>query len=630
MSTQAKIILSAEDRATPAFKTFQDNIQQTIRGTDLLRRSVAGLVAGLTVDRAIGYARGLAEIGIQAERLSKLSGVSVKDFQAQAYAAEKAGIGADKYASILKDVQDKVGEFLQTGGGPLKDFFENIAPRVGVTAEQFRKLGGSGALQLYASSLEKANLSQSELTFYMEALASDSATLLPLLKNNAEAMKRYGVEARGLGLIMSEQAIAETRKFDAELRKLQSTADGFGRTFSIPILTEVNAIIEKFREGKKEGRAFWEALFLSQEEMERKNRAAGAFGMNPDSKRSVTGAIINDGDPRSAIRGMDRNIEWGPIEDRAGKPRPNGGKPRPNGGKPRPNGGKPAPASLLTFDPEMEAISAEFEKLYQIRDDRSAQAKQIYEEMLTPIERLAKKEAELDRLRRDGLVSEETAARARFAAAVEFDLAMGKTKDAILGVKPAMDDMTNAALIASERIQGAMGDELSNILRGNFKDIGDSFANMVERMLAEAASARIMDGLFGAIDPTTKKRSGGGALDGVSEWFGDLLSFDGGGYTGTGARAGGIDGRGGFLAMLHPRETVVDHTRGQGAGGVTVNIINQGGERLAVDRTQERTGPNGKMIYDVFVSSLANDLAARSGPVSRALESGWGIRPSNS
>jgi len=40
--------------------------------------------------------------------------------------------------------------------------------------------------------------------------------------------------------------------------------------------------------------------------------------------------------------------------------------------------------------------------------------------------------------------------------------------------------------------------------------------------------------------------------------------FAGGGYTGNGPRTGGLDGRGGFMAMLHPRETVVDHTAGNG------------------------------------------------------------------
>ncbi|MBM2013376.1 phage tail tape measure protein [Sulfitobacter pseudonitzschiae] len=43
---------------------------------------------------------------------------------------------------------------------------------------------------------------------------------------------------------------------------------------------------------------------------------------------------------------------------------------------------------------------------------------------------------------------------------------------------------------------------------------------------------------------------------------GEVPSFAGGGYTGNGSRSGGLDGKGGFMAMLHPRETVTDHTRG--------------------------------------------------------------------
>jgi hypothetical protein len=48
-------------------------------------------------------------------------------------------------------------------------------------------------------------------------------------------------------------------------------------------------------------------------------------------------------------------------------------------------------------------------------------------------------------------------------------------------------------------------------------------------------------------------------------------SNEGGGFTGSGARAGGIDGRGGFPAILHPNETVIDHNQGQGMGA-TVNF----------------------------------------------------------
>ena len=38
---------------------------------------------------------------------------------------------------------------------------------------------------------------------------------------------------------------------------------------------------------------------------------------------------------------------------------------------------------------------------------------------------------------------------------------------------------------------------------------------------------------------------------------------EGGGFTGQGIRAGGLDNKGGFPAILHPNETVIDHTKGQ-------------------------------------------------------------------
>ena len=60
-------------------------------------------------------------------------------------------------------------------------------------------------------------------------------------------------------------------------------------------------------------------------------------------------------------------------------------------------------------------------------------------------------------------------------------------------------------------------------------------------------------------------------ITGKFESFFEGKSFDGGGFTGMGARAGGIDGKGGFPAILHPRETVIDHTKGQDMGA-TVNF----------------------------------------------------------
>lgn len=60
-------------------------------------------------------------------------------------------------------------------------------------------------------------------------------------------------------------------------------------------------------------------------------------------------------------------------------------------------------------------------------------------------------------------------------------------------------------------------------------------------------------------------------------------SFDGGGFTGRGSRSGGMDGKGGFPAILHPNETVVDHTKGQSGGITIVNNIDATGADANVD-----------------------------------------------
>ena len=65
-----------------------------------------------------------------------------------------------------------------------------------------------------------------------------------------------------------------------------------------------------------------------------------------------------------------------------------------------------------------------------------------------------------------------------------------------------------------------------------------------------------------------------GGLARVSAITSQQPSFDGGGFTGGGARAGGLDGKGGFMAMMHPNETVIDHTKGQQMpGGGMTNVI---------------------------------------------------------
>ncbi|MBU3259303.1 hypothetical protein KPG71_04670 [Roseovarius sp. PS-C2] len=204
------------NKGTRSVKGFGSNAEKVAKRVAKAGAAIAG---GMAVAGAGAYTmvRGAADAGAEIERLSRIANASPEKFQKMAAAAKTVGIGQEKLADILKDVQDRVGDFLQTGGGPMKDFFDNIAPKVGVTAEQFRNLSGPQALQLFVSSLEKANLSQDEMTFYMEAMASDLTALQPLLADNGKEMKRLGDEAQRAGAIMSDEAVKGAQDLQAEL-----------------------------------------------------------------------------------------------------------------------------------------------------------------------------------------------------------------------------------------------------------------------------------------------------------------------------------------------------------------------------------------------------------------------------
>jgi hypothetical protein len=61
-------------------------------------------------------------------------------------------------------------------------------------------------------------------------------------------------------------------------------------------------------------------------------------------------------------------------------------------------------------------------------------------------------------------------------------------------------------------------------------------------------------------------------------------SFEGGGFTGFGARAGGLDGKGGRIAMVHPNETIIDHNKGGSAGITVINNVDARGSGADVDQ----------------------------------------------
>lgn len=224
-------------------KQISDDFKKMAGGISAVAAASATGAAGLVAftDRA---ARNARELRNQAQ----LANTTVEDFQRMAYGTRDVGIEQDKLADILKDVNDRIGDFAATGGGPMADFFENIAPKVGVTAEAFRNLSGPQALQLFYDSLEKANLSQEDMTFYLEAMASDTTALIPLLRNGGERLGEMADEADRMGIVMSDLDVAQLSQVAIEMDKAKSLVGGIGNALAVELAPFVLAVAEGFND----------------------------------------------------------------------------------------------------------------------------------------------------------------------------------------------------------------------------------------------------------------------------------------------------------------------------------------------------------------------------------------------
>jgi len=141
-------------------------------------------------------------------------------------------------------------------------------------------------------------------------------------------------------------------------------------------------------------------------------------------------------------------------------------------------------------------------------------------------------------------------------------------KDFFTNIKTMQEEMQGVFQKSYDGLTKLTMDFLENG-KASFKDFATS---VVRELIRIAIQKLVIDKMFAGFG----SMFGGGGMS-VADIKSNLNiptsipSGDGGGYTGLGARAGGLDGKGGFPAILHPNETVIDHTKGQGMG-TTVNF----------------------------------------------------------
>jgi len=240
--------------ASTAFSQVKSRLQENLAAAKNYNAELGqmpGLLRGIAAAGVAGAGAAAAVVVTTAnqvrdlENLAKMAKSTSQEMAAMGFATEGAGISVDQLADISKDVQDKLGDFIATGGGEFKDFFENVAPLVGLTAEQLQKLSGPEVLVAVKKAMDDANISAAEQVFYLEAIGNDASKLIPLLENNGEALRQAAERARELGLALDEPDKKNLLEAAAATSELTAAMSGLKTQTSAALAPIYQEVVEK-------------------------------------------------------------------------------------------------------------------------------------------------------------------------------------------------------------------------------------------------------------------------------------------------------------------------------------------------------------------------------------------------
>lgn len=583
-------------------------------------------------------ARAANEIAI----LAQVANTTPEIMQRWAAGSATVGIEQEKLADILKDVNDRIGDFVSTGGGPMADFFENIAPLVGVTADQFARLSGPEALQLYVDSLEKAGLNQQQMTFYLEAMASDATRLIPLLRNSGEEMNRFGDRAEGLGFVLDRNATQALQRAQIALIGAQQAITGVANQLAAALAPAVELMANAFTNLMMAGNPFRDLLnaifaripaylasvtafagFMAGRYVAALVAARVATMTFAGSLVAVRAALIRTGigavvvllgelvfraaSAAEKFGGLGKVIGalWSIFKDRFERMK--------------------AMATVFgtNFQLMVNDIKFKFQlalidmatKFFEFANSTAKTMNDIFktnfatdmgsevigsltdklattnDEMVSILGKQAEAITRLDQpvLTLEELlnqVKETTDDLGTSTDDVTTDMAAGfnLAANAANDLQNVLTAAQSRAKSAAEMIGQKMEDAFMGMIDGT-KSAGDAFRSMAKSIIAELFRIFVVKRITGFITNAI-----GSALGVPAAAMAPAVeSYEGGGYTGMGPRSGGVDGRGGFPAIVHPNETIIDHNKignTMAGGGVTVvqhNTFGNGVNRAEIN-----------------------------------------------
>lgn len=562
MAENTKIIISAVDKTKKGFGSVTSGLKKVTGAVFSMRTALVGVAGaagfGLLVKSSLSATDSLAKTA------SKI-GTTTEALSALRYAADITGVATTTMDMALQRFTRRTAEAAK-GTGEAKGAIREL----GINAQELNRMPLDQRMLALADAFSGVKSESDRLRLAFKLFDSEGAALVNTLSLGREGLAELLGEAKALGVVMSSDAARGVEKTADEITKLKAIAQGMRDQFVAALAPAIGYVVAHFT-------AFFKKISEEKGGVEQfaKNMAISFLEATVAVVKSLDTLVTKVGqsfqymrEKVSEFKTMARKKD---IEDFA---------------KRIEIGRKALQALLLQKEPDlkgfdMKGLEVNVENLSVLLTYLKTRVAVIKDEISsgTPldwsnvinVEGFEKTVGKLIDNIENGGSGGKPLKEVVVEDVEDMRLAFENWKEKIGDIDLAMQELAQKGM---NKFTDAFTDAITGA-----KNFGDAMRDMaksvVDSLIKMLVQYYITKPLFDAI---TGSFGGGGNANAAGNASGTNLggsrSFNGGGFTGMGSRSGGVDGKGGFPAILHPNETVIDHTKGQSSGVVVQQTIN--------------------------------------------------------
>jgi len=198
MSTQstliARVITDGVKKATDEFKRFNTTTAISDKSmTSMLKTSGKLATAAIAAGGAVAaFTLKMVDNIDTMNDMANKAGITFDEFQKLSGVFSTVGLSTEATSGLMLKAERAMTDLNTKGTGPLAKVLKTLGTNVDITKESFKGLSGLDGMAKLQSAMEKANIPMAQQSVLMEKAFKGSSAILPLLRDQADALNELG------------------------------------------------------------------------------------------------------------------------------------------------------------------------------------------------------------------------------------------------------------------------------------------------------------------------------------------------------------------------------------------------------------------------------------------------------